>query len=152
MPHSVITKEATLRQTVSRYEQELGERYGGCYKIMVRRTDISNKAAYDITEIVAASYGTTSKAMRKQGRKHPEKDARMMAMYLIYHECYPTVHPAAIASMFGNRHRTTVLHAIRTVNDFLTVGDPMATYHYEQCRKAIGEMNEVRKLHENETV
>lgn len=87
-----------------------------------------------LLKAVAKEYGVSVDAIFSKSRQRDTAEARQMAMYLI-HEIlgYGSV---CIGEMFG-RERTTVIHAIQKIRDFVSV-DRWTQQHYANLRGALG--------------
>jgi chromosomal replication initiator protein len=72
---------------------------------------ISHRPTVQIQELVALSYGIHPRLMTSRSRTHAWP--RQVAMYLTRELTKRSL--PSIGEAFGNRHHTTVLHAIRTV-------------------------------------
>jgi chromosomal replication initiator protein len=99
------------------------------------RTRVSHRPTTQIQELVAVSYGLHPRCMtaRWRGYRHVSW-VRQIAMYLtrqITHRSMP-----AIGEAFGGRDHTTVLHAIRKVEQRMR-DDPIIAADVDTLRKAL---------------
>jgi chromosomal replication initiator protein len=99
------------------------------------RTRVSHRPTTQIQELVAVSYGLHPQCMtaRWRGYRHVAW-VRQIAMYLtrqITHRSMP-----AIGEAFGGRDHTTVLHAIRRVEQRMK-DDPIIAADVNILRKAL---------------
>lgn len=84
-------------------------------------TRVSHRPTLQIQELVAVSYGIHPKHMVSPSRDRAHAWPRQRAMYLtrkLTHRSLP-----AIGEAFGHRHHTTVLHAIRAVEQRMAEDD-----------------------------
>jgi chromosomal replication initiator protein len=74
-----------------------------------------NRTDDDLLAEIAEILGVTIEALKSKGRQRPLVTLRQIAMYVIREmtdSSYPT-----IARLFGGRDHTTVMHAVRTIED-----------------------------------
>ncbi len=79
----------------------LKEQFGGTMDVM------------DVLNMVCETFGVSLKAIRGRSRRLQIQTARQVAMYLLHHELHMTLRD--VGKMIGDRHHTTVLSNIRTL-------------------------------------
>jgi len=70
-------------------------------------------------------FGISPAVMRSSTRKYNITQARQIAMYAIYKECWPIESLPRIGHWFHKDH-TTVLHAVKKIEALCAAGDPKA--------------------------
>lgn len=88
---------------------------------IINNTSGNSQLIYALIDKVATVTGVSRSAMEGRSRKEEIKDARMIAMTVIY---YRTKLPyKSIGEIFGARDHTTVLNAVHTLKDLIETGD-----------------------------
>jgi chromosomal replication initiator protein len=98
------------------------------------RTRVSHRPTTQIQELVAVSYGLHPKHMRSREQPRHIAWPRQIAMYLTREITHRSLH--SIAQAFNKKDHTTVLHAIRTVEQRMK-DDPLIAADVDTLRKAL---------------
>src|SRR4051812_11184752 len=96
------------------------------------RTRVSHRPTTQIQELVAVSYGLHPRSMISSERTRHVAHPRQVAMYLtreLTHRSLPS-----IGAAFGHRDHTTVIHAIKAVEQRMR-DDPLAAADVDALRK-----------------
>lgn len=84
--------------------------------IGIREIKIKNSPE-NIIKTVANHFDVPVKYLKCKSRKHEYLNPRFIAMYFLRKKTELSL--SEISAMFGNRHHTTVMHALKTVDDLL---------------------------------
>lgn len=99
------------------------------------RNRVSHRPTMQIQELVAVSYGLHPRSMTSSNRESRITWPRQIAMYLTHELTKRSL--SAIGEAFGGRHHTTVIHAIRAVEQRMK-DDPIDRADVLALRKALG--------------
>lgn len=87
-----------------------------------------------IIEVVCEYFGITEKILKKKCRDGNLIFPRFIAMYLIRFETGTEF--TQIGIMFG-KHHTTVIHACKSINDFISIKDRRTVHTLFELRKLL---------------
>jgi hypothetical protein len=133
----VVMEKGTLQEWIEGFEKELQSRFDNAF-LKVYVIDESAFSNSDIVNIICKYAGITRLQLvhKRKGLNH-ESDARMVVCYFL--STVKKLKPVQIV----NRDRTTVLHAINTINDRLKYKDYAVTNLVENVNKILIEQAKI---------
>lgn len=103
----------------------------------IRAADLPKKLGLEETlfKILESEYKITKEVLASKTRKREITLFRHLFCYFMSKRSHHSL--SAIGSFIGNRDHTTVIHSVRTVEDLLSIHDPIITEIRDNIRSLL---------------
>lgn len=109
------------KEQAHQFAEVLSMTYGLNVAIHVRIHDATEKKVETLLKTVADYFGVSVHQITSKGRQREKVEPRMVAITLIYRtfKLEPTLKKTAL--WFGGQHHSTIMHAMKAVDDLCAV-------------------------------
>lgn len=130
-----MNSNSTVQEWIDGFEKAIQEKFNKKIYLLAISNDIIRVDMDSIAKIVCATSAVSRDDLFSKNRSRQIVNARHVSMFLCYK--YTSYSLKEIGKHFGGRDHTTVIHAMKTIKDRLSVQDELLTVVFTKSENII---------------